>query len=224
MLRASYSEGFRAPNIGELYNLGARFDSGISDPCNTQVNPVPPANCATLGVPDTTSRTTRRSPWIPAATASWSPRRRRRSRPGFTWDIPMGSGGIERMLLEAKLLRHHDRRCRAGAGRTGPAGRLHRDAGPAVLRPRPSHSVGTITSISGQLQNIGGIETDGVRPELHARTAESGFGSFKFQPDGVVPAELRRAVRGPYERRFQPRLARGPGTRLADCAASSRTR
>ena len=35
MLRASYAEGFRAPNIGELFNQGARFDSGISDQCNT---------------------------------------------------------------------------------------------------------------------------------------------------------------------------------------------
>ena len=26
-LRASFSEGFRAPNIGELFNLGARFDA-----------------------------------------------------------------------------------------------------------------------------------------------------------------------------------------------------
>ncbi len=42
MLRVSYAEGFRAPNIGELYNLGSRFDSGITDPCNTDVNPVRP--------------------------------------------------------------------------------------------------------------------------------------------------------------------------------------
>ena len=30
MLRASYAEGFRAPNIGELFNLGSRFDSGLT--------------------------------------------------------------------------------------------------------------------------------------------------------------------------------------------------
>src|SRR4029453_2534045 len=50
MLRASYSEGFRAPNIGELFNLGSRFDSAITDRCSN-VQPADAANCAALNVP-----------------------------------------------------------------------------------------------------------------------------------------------------------------------------
>jgi iron complex outermembrane receptor protein len=37
-LRASWSEGFRAPSIGELYNGGARNDATITDPCNNSAN------------------------------------------------------------------------------------------------------------------------------------------------------------------------------------------
>jgi len=54
-VRASYGEGFRAPNIGELFNTGSRFDSNISDPCDNAANPDPAtlANCQALGVPGT---------------------------------------------------------------------------------------------------------------------------------------------------------------------------
>ena len=33
-VRASYSEGFRAPTIGELEGSPSRFDSAIDDPCS----------------------------------------------------------------------------------------------------------------------------------------------------------------------------------------------
>ena len=41
MIRASYAEGFRAPNIGELFNLGTRFDTAIEDQCDSTNVPVP---------------------------------------------------------------------------------------------------------------------------------------------------------------------------------------
>jgi iron complex outermembrane receptor protein len=54
MFRASYSEGFRAPGIGELFGSAARFDQTIDDPCsglNAGSDPTIVANCGTLGVP-----------------------------------------------------------------------------------------------------------------------------------------------------------------------------
>ena len=49
-LRANYATGFRAPNIGELFNTGSRFDASINDPCSN-AQPEVQANCAALGVP-----------------------------------------------------------------------------------------------------------------------------------------------------------------------------
>jgi iron complex outermembrane receptor protein len=180
MLRASYSEGFRAPNIGELYNLGARFDSGISDPCNTQVNPVPPANCATLGVPDDYIQN---NPQVAVDTGGnrlLEPETSETFTAGFTWDIPMGSAGIERMLLEAN---YYD--ITIDNAVQAPDGQDLLDACVATLDPQFCDHVhripsGTITSISGQLQNIGAIETDGVDMSFTISTAESGVGSFTF--------------------------------------------
>ena len=54
MFRATWSEGFRAPGIGELFGSAARFDQTIDDPCSgvgPGSDPTLVANCGTLGVP-----------------------------------------------------------------------------------------------------------------------------------------------------------------------------
>ena len=58
-LRGSYAEGFRAPQIGELFGTPSRFDQSISDPCSndstaprTFLNDATvKANCIAAGVP-----------------------------------------------------------------------------------------------------------------------------------------------------------------------------
>ena len=49
-VRANWAEGFRAPNIGELFNTGSRFDSSLDDPCDdypASGNPALIAHCQT---------------------------------------------------------------------------------------------------------------------------------------------------------------------------------
>lgn len=50
-LRGTWAEGFRAPSIGELYGLPARFDAQIQDPCNGATGQAA-TNCIAQGVPD----------------------------------------------------------------------------------------------------------------------------------------------------------------------------
>ncbi|MBU1310323.1 MAG: TonB-dependent receptor [Gammaproteobacteria bacterium] len=50
LFRGSWSEGFRAPNIGELFGSASGFDAVLSDPCS-QPDAALVANCAALGVP-----------------------------------------------------------------------------------------------------------------------------------------------------------------------------
>src|SRR5213076_1252337 len=57
VLRGTYSTGFRAPNLGELYGL-TQFGATLTDPCGTTGNPGPAgpqyvAGCAAAGVPVT---------------------------------------------------------------------------------------------------------------------------------------------------------------------------
>jgi iron complex outermembrane receptor protein len=180
MLRASYSEGFRAPNIGELFNLGARFDSSITDQCNTAVNPVPPANCAALGVP---ADYVQLNPQVSVDTGGnrdLEPETSETFTAGFTWDLPL-SGALERLLVEAN---YYD--ITIDGAIQAPDAQDVLDACIATLDPLFCDQVnrqpsGTITSIEGTLNNIGGIETNGFDVNLDLALAETGIGQFRFQ-------------------------------------------
>ncbi len=180
MLRASYSEGFRAPNIGELFNLGSRFDSSISDPCNTDLNPNPPANCAALGVPDDYVQLNPQVSVDTGGNRNLQPETSETFTAGLTWSIPL-SGGLEGLLVEAN---YYD--ITIDGAIQAPDAQDTLDACVATLDPLFCNQVnrnpsGTITSIAGTLNNIGGIETKGVDINLDLSTAESGIGSFRFQ-------------------------------------------
>ncbi|MGH8243606.1 MAG: TonB-dependent receptor, partial [Steroidobacteraceae bacterium] len=180
MLRASYAEGFRAPNIGELFNLGSRFDSSISDPCNTDINPVQPPGCAALGVP---ANYVQLNPQVSVDTGGnrdLQPETSETFTGGFSWEIPL-SGGLERLLVEAN---YYD--ITIDGAIQAPDAQDTLDACIATVDPLFCNQVnrnpsGTITSIEGTLNNIGGVETNGVDVNLDLSTAETGVGTFRFQ-------------------------------------------
>ena len=180
MFRVSYAEGFRAPNIGELYNLGSRFDSGISDPCNTAANPNPPANCAALGVPDDYEQLNPQVSVDTGGNRDLQPETSETLTAGFTWDIPL-SGGFERLLVEAN---YYDIDIEGAI--QAPDAQDTLDACIATLDPLFCNQVnrnpsGTITSIEGTLNNIGGIETKGVDLNFDLSLADTSAGAFRFQ-------------------------------------------
>jgi iron complex outermembrane receptor protein len=180
MVRASYAEGFRAPNIGELFNQGARFDSSITDQCNTAVNPTPPANCATLGVPDDYVQINPQISVDTGGNRNLEPETSETFTAGFTWDIPL-SGALERLLVEAN---YYD--ITIDNAIQAPDGQDLLDACIETLDAQFCSQVnrlpsGTITSIEGQLQNIGGIETNGFDVNLDLSLADTSAGSFRFQ-------------------------------------------
>ncbi|MGH8250822.1 MAG: TonB-dependent receptor plug domain-containing protein [Steroidobacteraceae bacterium] len=181
MLRASYSEGFRAPNIGELFNLGARFDSSITDRCSN-VQPADAANCAALGVP---AGYTQINPQISVDTGGnpdLEPETSETLTFGFTWDVPIGgTGAIDRFLIEAN---YYDIDIEDAV--QAPDGQDLLDAcidtqDPLICSQINRQPSGTITSIVGVLNNIGGIETKGVDINLDLSLAETGVGAFRFQ-------------------------------------------
>ncbi len=99
---------------------------------------------------------------------------------GFTWQIPL-SGSFERLLVEAN---YYDIDIEGAI--QAPDAQDTLDACIATLDPLFCNQVnrtpsGTITSIEGTLNNIGGIETSGVDVNLDLSLGESGAGSFRFQ-------------------------------------------
>lgn len=183
MLRASYSEGFRAPNIGELFNLGSRFDSSISDECSVTTTPlVPvPANCAALGVPPGYAQLNPQISVLTGGNSELEPETAETVTFGFTWDVPVNGAGIDRFLVEAN---YYDIDIKGAI--QAPDAQDLLDACIQTLDPFFCDAVnrqpsGTITDIAGVLSNIGGIQTSGVDLNLDLALAETSIGQFRFQ-------------------------------------------
>ena len=180
-LRASFSEGFRAPNIGELFNLGARFDASITDRCSN-VQPADAASCAALGVPASYQQLNPQISVDTGGNPNLVPETSDTFTAGFTWDTALdGWGGLERLLVEAN---YYD--IDIDAAVQAPDAQDLLDGCIDTLEARFCDAVnrtpsGTITSIAGVLQNIGGIETDGVDINFDLSTVETGIGGFRFQ-------------------------------------------
>ncbi len=181
MFRASYAQGFRAPNIGELFNQGSRFDANLSDLCSN-VSSQYASNCATLGVP---ADYVQNNPQISVDTggnADLQPETSDTFTVGFTWDIPVDSwNGVSAFLLESN---YYD--IKVDGAIQAPRAQDILNGCVETLDPIFCDSVnrissGTITSIEGTLQNIGGIDTNGIDLNLSLTTDETSYGSFQFQ-------------------------------------------
>lgn len=180
MFRTSFSEGFRAPNIGELFNLGSRFDASISDRCSN-VTPQWAANCAALGVPANYQQL---NPQISVATGGNQNLRPESSdtyTAGFSWDTPVDNwGGVDSFLIEVN---YYD--IDIDGAIQAPAAQEVLNACIGTLSPVFCNAVnrlpsGTITSIDGVLQNIGGIQTTGMDFNFDLLTADTDIGQFRF--------------------------------------------
>jgi iron complex outermembrane receptor protein len=180
--RANFSEGYRAPNIGELFNTGSRFDSSITDPCDADalaVDPSNAANCQALGVPpgyqqlnpQISVTTGGNEDLIPEESESWTA--------GFTWD---GSEAVDNIGLADLTFEFNYYDITVDDAIQAP------DAGDVLtqcvqtLNPLFCDNVtrvgATVTRVDGILQNIGGIETSGVDWSLSFSTEEKDWGSI----------------------------------------------
>ncbi len=181
MVRASYSEGFRAPNIGELFNLGGRFDAAITDRCSN-VAPADAVNCAALGVPANYSQLNPQISVDTGGNPNLQPETSDNWTAGFTWDTPVDNiSGIEGFLVEVNYYNIEvTGAVQAPNGQDVLNGCIStlQDIFCDAINRNPS---GTITSITGVLQNIGGIDTSGMDFNFDLMTAETGAGQFRFQ-------------------------------------------
>jgi iron complex outermembrane receptor protein len=179
LFRGSWAQGFRAPTIGELFGTPSRFDQEIVDPCSAVGGQIPAAvrtNCIAAGVPANGSYV-QANPQLPVITGgnqqldpetseSWvagavfSPTFLRRfSLEANYFDIKV-DGAIQ--AIDADVLLG---RCAEGGDALSCA---------AITRS----ASGAVTQIRGLLQNIAGIETNGLDVILNYRTGDTGLGRF----------------------------------------------
>jgi iron complex outermembrane recepter protein len=179
LFRGSWAQGFRAPTIGELFGTPSRFDQEIVDPCSAVGGVIPAAvrtNCIAAGVPANGSyvQTNPQLPVItggnqdlaPETSESWvfgavySPSFIPRLSLEANWFDIKVDGAIQAIDAEVLL------------GRCAESGDALSCA--AITRTQ----TGAIAQIAGLLQNIAGIETDGLDVTLNYRTGQTGMGRF----------------------------------------------
>jgi iron complex outermembrane receptor protein len=218
MFRASFSEGFRAPHIGELFNTGSRFDASVSDPCSNADAGVA-ANCAALGVPPGFEAPNPQTSVTTGGNDQLTPETSDTFTAGLTWDIAAADNwdGIDGLLFE---FNYYD--IEIDNAIQPPDAQDLLDQCVDTLDPFFCDAItrapgGTITRIDGILKNIGGIETSGFDWKVELMTADTGLGQFRFQwlnthltdyveitegPDGAVRVDRAGTELGSPERGF----------------------
>lgn len=177
-IRGSYSEGFRAPTIGELFGTPSRFDQELTDPCSADQNPSAEiaANCLILGVPP---GMVQNNPQISVVTSGNEDLDAETSK-GWNVGAVYSPSFIPRFSIEVNYYKIKIK----NAIFSDAADKLARCV--ATLDDIACDSVtrspltGQITQISGVLDNVNGINTDGLDLNLAYRTDETGFGRFGF--------------------------------------------
>ncbi len=181
--RGNWSEGFRAPNIGELFNTGSRFDSTITDPCDTVANTSVPANCATLGVPDDHQQP---NPQI-SVTTGGNPNLTPETSKTFTFGATYSPAAFAESMGLAGItfeVNYYD--ISVDDTIQAPNASDVLEGCVATLNPLFCDNVtrtatGTVTRIDGILTNIAGIDTNGLDWSITAETQEAEWGQIRFK-------------------------------------------
>jgi iron complex outermembrane receptor protein len=186
-LRGSYSEGFRAPSIGELFGTASRFDQSLDDPCSSHATNKAPrrfandatvrANCIALGVaPDGSYQQAN-----PQISVSVGGNENLKPESSKSWVV----GGVYSPSVMPGFsieVNHYDITVR-GAIQTVNASItldqcvVQNDPAACALVTRVG---GQLTGIQGLLQNIAAIETDGVDVNIAYRFPPFPIGQFNF--------------------------------------------
>lgn len=187
-LRGSYSQGFRAPSIGELFGTQSRFDQQLDDPCSSHPGNTAPRrfqndgtvrqNCIAAGVPANGSYQ-QANPQISVLVGGNQGLKPETSR-GWNFGAVLSPSFLPRFSIEANYYRIRIR----GAIQTVDAEVtvtncvVNNDPAACALVTRAG--AGQLTQVLGLLQNIAGIRTSGFDVNAAYRTGETGIGRFGF--------------------------------------------
>ena len=217
-LRANYATGFRAPNIGELFNNGSRFDAAINDPCSN-AQPDVQANCILLGVPPDYESANPQISVTTGGNTTLTPETSDTFTAGFTWDVASADSwsGVDGLLFD---FNYYD--IKIDNAIAPPDGQDVLTQCVDTLDPFFCDNVtrsinGAVLRIDGILQNISSIDTSGLDWKVELMTAQTGAGQFRFQwlstylfdytetvpgPDGDVKIDREGTELGSPERGF----------------------
>jgi iron complex outermembrane recepter protein len=198
LFRGSWSQGFRAPNIGELFNAGSRFDAAISDPCSGATGTLA-SNCASLGVPANFVASSSQVGLTTGGNPDLQPEKARTVTAGFTFSA---SGLAEKMGLARALLEVNYYDIKLDRAIEAPDATNILTTCVTTLNPFYCDSIsrattGDILRIDTVLANIAGIDTHGLDWSISASTEPTSVGQFRFSWQNTHLMEYIERTPGP---------------------------
>ena len=200
-VRANFSEGFRAPNIGELFNTGSRFDASITDPCDADALAVDPslqANCVTLGAPVGYQQLNPQISVTTGGNEDLTPEEADTWTVGLTWEAQglADSMGLEGLTFE---FNYYDIEVDNAIQAPDAADVLLQCVQTlnALFCDNVTRVGATVTRIGGILQNIGGIETDGFDWSVSLETQDYSWGQIRAKWLNTHLQDFTEIVEGP---------------------------
>ena len=208
-LRASFSTGFRAPGIGELFGGAAREDFTFFDPCtdytailgsaaNGRDTPQPAdiqANCAALGVPVGLAQVNPQFSAISAGNPSLTPEESDNWTAGFVWSPSWAEGQdwTEGITVSLDFYNLEIENAVQGLDPGALITACVETLAPELCASVPRSAAGNIGLVNNQLRNIGGIDASGWDLMVDYTSPETSFGQFnvKLQATGLSEYEER---------------------------------
>lgn len=182
--RGNWSEGFRAPNIGELFNSGSRFDSSITDPCDVVANNgTQHPNCAALGVPANHQQPNAQISVSTGGNPNLTPETAETWTAGMTFS-PSGladSLGLATITIEANYYNIAMENVIQAPNASDVLRGCVETLSDVFCNNVQRTSTGVVTRIDGILTNIAAIDTNGLDWSISAETEMEDWGQFRFK-------------------------------------------
>ncbi|MDY0067326.1 MAG: TonB-dependent receptor [Steroidobacteraceae bacterium] len=200
-VRASYGEGFRAPNIGELFNTGSRFDSALNDPCSNFLtkDAATQAACMALGVPGAFQQINTQISVQTGGNPELEPETSETYTIGFAYRAGWAEAvdWLDEFTIDAN---YYNIELEDAIQALSAQDQL--DSCVATLDPLFCSGIvrapgGSIIAFANQLTNIGRIETDGFDWTINLSTAPFRFGALRFQWANTYLAGYKEFTPGP---------------------------
>jgi iron complex outermembrane receptor protein len=186
LLRGSYSTGFRAPSLGELFGGRSRFDLPATDPCSNlpgspwATSATVRANCIANGVPASGSYQEEpgQLPVITQGNENLKPEKSKNLTLGIVYSPEWARSGGSNFNIE---FNYYDIKVTDAIGAVDPNVTLNDcallgDADSCALVIRTSN--GFVNEIDGTLDNLDSIRTKGIDATLNYRSPATSVGRF----------------------------------------------
>ena len=195
-LRGTYSSGFRAPNLGELYGL-TQFAPTLIDPCGPTSGVVQPqyvAGCAAQHVPPGFQQANTQITVFTGGNSALHPEKSRSYTVGLQYRASWAEGGATDKLALEMTYYHHKvdgaiqaadlqallNLCVAGGG-----------VGGVDCAPFTRQVTGNLNPPKNLLQNFGSIETSGVDTKLDWVSKPYGWGRLNASLQGTIVSNYK---------------------------------